>query len=358
MISNRRHFLGGAVAAFTFGLESAGLAASALPPIVQFATPVSGFIHPTASGLTGVAVAKGFLDAEFAGTGSSVQTQYLTGVGPAVNEGLANKRVDLGHEGGLTSIICRAGGIDIKIIIADTIPGSLYLAVRPDLPIQSFADLKGHLVGVTNGTYVHMSLLRLLAQAGVKEHDVRLIELSSADQLAAIAAGQIDAILTSNIGLELQARGQVKIVTVIANTDPRAHVFNSFVVRSDFADQYPEAVTRFTRGLVKAAHWASQDANRDEVLRIWSNSGVPASIIQQEFTGRPLRNEFHPLIDPFFVDQFRDGIAFCLEHRVIRKSIDVKDLFQPKFVDAAIEDLGLQGYWVPRPVSAVTTEQQ
>jgi sulfonate transport system substrate-binding protein len=251
MIASRRHFLGCTVAAFTFGFEPVGHTAGTLPPIVQFATPVSGFIHATTSGLTGVAVAKGFLDAEFAGTGTNVQTQYLTGVGPAVNEGLANKHVDIGHEGGLTSIICRAGGIDIKIIVADAIPGSLYLAVRPDLPVKSFADLNGHLVGVTNGTYLHMSLLRLLAQAGVGEHDVRLMELSSADQLAAIAARQIDAILTSNIGLELQARGQVKIVSVIANTDLQAHVFNSFVVRSDFADQYPDAMTRFVRGLVK-----------------------------------------------------------------------------------------------------------
>ncbi len=348
MLASRRHILGSTIAAFTFGFDFAGRAANALPPILQFATPVSGFIRPTASGLTGIAEAKGFLDAEFAGTGTTVQTQYLTGVGPAVNEGLANKRVDIGHEGGLTSIICRAGGIDIKVIVADTVPGSLYLAVRPDLPIDSFAALKGHLVGVTNGTYLHMSLLRLLAQAGLGEHDVRLIELSSADQLAAIAAGQIDAILTSNIGLELQSRGQVKIVSVIANTDPQAHVFNSFVVRADFADQYPDAVARFVRGLVKTAHWASQDENRSEVLQIWSSSGVPASVIDREFSGRPLRHEFHPPIDPFFVDQFRDGIAFCQEHHIIRRPIDTKDLFLPKFVDAAVETLGLQGYWPPR----------
>jgi sulfonate transport system substrate-binding protein len=340
----RSRILKGLLVVGLVALSSGAAFAEELPKTIRFAAFGSGYGKPFGTALLAIAHVKGFIADEFKGTPVELTFTYPTGTGPAINEGIASGQIDFAQYGGLPNIVGKANGLPTKIIArygATTIIG----VARNGVPISSIKDLKGKRVTVAKGTILHWAFLKALKENGLTVKDLKLVDLANPDQRAALAAGSVDAAISSSIILALRNQGIVKVFYRSTDIGRKAEGFGSILATEQFLSKYPEATARVVRGLVKAAYWLSKEENRAEAYRVWAQSGNPEAIFAEEFKGQALKNVFSPVIDAFFIDQYRDATAFSKEEGLIRKDIDLAKWFEPKYLDAALKDLGLEDYW-------------
>jgi sulfonate transport system substrate-binding protein len=233
---------------------------------------------------------------------------------------------------------------------------TIFGVARPDLPVRSFKDLKGKRVAVAKGTVLHWAFLKALEGNGLTLKDVTLLDLATADQLAALTAGSVDAVIGSSVLLSLRDKGLAKVFYSSHDIGPKAAGFGAITVTESFEQRYPEATQRVVRGLVRAAEWLGHEENREEALQIWTRSGVPYPALRDEYAGVALKDVFNPRIDEFFISQYRDAIAFSREQKLIRSGIDLQQWFLPRYVDQALDQLGLQRTWPRRDASGKPLE--
>jgi sulfonate transport system substrate-binding protein len=330
-------------------LTAASLPAGAedLPATIRFAGFGQGFGLPFGVGVLAIGQVKGFIAEEFKDTPVKLEWSYLTGTGPAINEGIANGQYDIAQYGGLPNIIGRANGLPTKILLSYGVT-IIFGVARKDLGIHSFKDLRGRRVAVAKGTIVHWALLKALEANGLSVRDVTVIDLKAADQLAALAAGSVDAAIGTSTLLAVRDQGLADIFYTSRDVGLRAAGFGAITVTEQFQSKYPEVTERIVRGLVRAAEWLSHDENREEALQIWAKSGTPYVALREEFDGLSLKEAFNPLLDDFFVNQYCDATAFSRSERLIRNDIDLNAWFAPRYLERALTALGLGTYWPRR----------
>jgi sulfonate transport system substrate-binding protein len=341
------------VTALFFGTARV-VAAEELPPAIRLGAVGSGYSQPFGTQLIAIAQVKGFVQAEFGDAPVKLEWNYFTGTGPAINEAIANGQLDFAEYGSIPSIIARANGVSTKIVLSGG-GTNIYGVVRTVLPIDSVKGLKGYRVTIQKATILHWSLLKALAANGLAERDITLLDLKTADQLAALAAGSADAAFGSSSILPLRDQGIVKVIYNSQHDDRRATGPSAFVVTEAFATKYPDATQRAVRGFIRAAYWLAQPENREEALQIWAKSGVPYTILKEEYANEALRDRMNPRLDDFFRGQYQDGIAFARQQNLIRKDIDLGQWVDTKYQDAALKSLGLADFWPDRNSDGVGT---
>jgi sulfonate transport system substrate-binding protein len=324
------------------------------PEKIRFGSFGSGFGQPYGTGLIAIAQLKGFVADEFKDQKVALEWTYYTGTGPAINEAIANGQLDFGHYGALPNIIGRANGLPTHIVLSYG-TGATFAVVRNGVNISSIRDLKGHRVSVAKATVIHLALLKALAENGLTDRDVTLVDLKDADQMAALAAGSVDAAFGTSSFLALRDQGLVKVIYSSNDGHPETGHFGGVLVTEDFEKKYPEATQRVVRGLVAAAHWAGQPENREEALRLWAKSGVSYQVLKEEFEGQDIRQQLDPRIDGYFLARYRDGIEFAKTQKLIRGDVDLAAWVVAKYQDAALQSLGLESYWPRRDTTGAAT---
>jgi sulfonate transport system substrate-binding protein len=337
------------LASLTLALCGLALANEAPPPVVHVAGQGNASGTPYGSAVIGVLKARHYLEDEFKSDGVKIEWQFPRGTGPAINEGLANGQIDFANYGGLPNIVGRGAGLATKVLASyGTSPA--YVIVRNGANIATLADLKGKKLAVSRGTILELSLSTLLGRAGLTQKDVQLFDLKSADQVTALSTGDIDAIVGLADLLALPERGLGKIIystKAKGHVDP-ANAFGSFVVTEAFAKKYPATTQRVVNAFVKAAHFASQEANRDELIRIWELTGTPRQALVNDYKDDVLGDRLSPLLDDFYVGNVQRGIAFAREQKLVRRTIDLGQWVDSSFINKAIKDLGYERDWTPR----------
>ncbi|MHB0766137.1 ABC transporter substrate-binding protein [Stutzerimonas sp. NM35] len=322
-------------------------AAEPSPTVIHFgvAQVGKGGVPFSNGGVAGLADQRKAIQAELEGQGIEVQWHYFKGAGPAVNEALANKQLDFATQGDLPAVVGKAGGLDTRLITADSLLSSTYLVVPSDSPAKSLEDLKGKKVALFKGTNLHLAILRALAHEGLSERDFRSLNMDFATMAAALASKDIDGAWFHQTAFDLEASGIGRIVydtrAVDASLTRQSHV----LVRGDFEHKHPEIVQKVVDALVKTAAWTSTDANRDEVYTLWANSGTAEQSLRAEQEGQSFQRRYSPRLDEFFIERYRTTVRESKELGLIRSDIDVARWVEPKYVNDAIERLGLQQLW-------------
>ncbi len=329
----------------------AGLAGTAAaeepPPVIRFGSVGFGFGQPYGTGLVGAAHSKGFVEAEFQGTPTKLEWTYFHATGPAINEAFANRQVDFAGYGGLPNIIGRAGGVPTRLLLAGN-STTVFAVARADLPIHAVKDLKGRKIAVQKATIIHFVLLKTLEANGLTEKDVSIVELKNADQLAALQSGAVDAAFGASFLLPLRDRGVVRVITSTKEGGPAVQTFGGLLVHEAFEKTYPEATAKVVRAFVKAAHWAGLEENREEALQVWARSGIPLESLRAEYEGAPVRDQINVLLDDYTLGRYAAGIDFARQQKLIRTDVDLARWTEPRYLNAALKELGLEGFWTER----------
>jgi sulfonate transport system substrate-binding protein len=293
-----------------------------------------------------IAHAQGLVEAEFKDNpGVRIDWSFFKGAGPAVNEALANDQLDFALHGDLPSIVGRSNGLRTKIVAANGVRANIYLAVRPSSGIERIEDLKGRKVAQFRGTNLQLATDKVLAAHGLTERDVRFISMDFATATAALASGDIDAAFGQADYLALEKQGVARVIYSTKGDNPAFTRHSHVHVTEKFEQAHPDLVARVVKALVKAAAWASDENNRDAVFETWAKSGIPAETFRADFDGQALKLRSTPLIDDFLIAAYRDQAERARQYRLLRAEVSIDDWFEPKYVEQAVKDLGLEDYW-------------
>nr|WP_137748030.1 ABC transporter substrate-binding protein [Acidovorax sp. NB1] len=337
-------------AAMVWGLSMGGAAAQTPEPlkVIRIGIATGGVgSDPVRHGGTSAALAytDGALEEEFKKDGVKVQWTFFKGAGPAVNEALVNKQLDFAWQGDLPSIVHRASDVKTRIILGSGVRGGLYLAVPPDSSIRRLEDLKGRKVAVFKGTNLHLAAVRALADKGLSERDVKLVNLDLPSADAALVSKDIDAAF-GYVGLfKLRDQGLAKVVWSAAEDSYKYTRQTALLVADDFAARHPQVVHRVVKTVVRYAHKYSDEDRRAELFAQWGKAEYPEKVWREDFIGQPLRVRLSPLLDPFLVARYKDAADEAHKLRLIRKKPEIDSWFDRRYLDAALKELKLEGYW-------------
>jgi sulfonate transport system substrate-binding protein len=325
-----------------------GTAQTAKPLTVRFGFANVGVDNRQFSGGSALAVAHAehYFEKELADS-PNVRIEYFffKGAGPAVNEAFANSQLDFASQGDLPQVVGRASGLKTRQLGANGAHGPMYLAVPAKSELRSVKELKGRKVSIFRGTNNHLAAVKVLAANGLTERDLQGINMDEASTNAALATGNIDAAF-GNFGLLLLERqGLVKIIYTTKGDNPAFERQGTLIADDGFVTRNPDVTQKIVTGFVKAAHWSSQEENRDAFFEISARSGRPASAYDGDFSRQTLKYRNSPLIDDYLLEQYRTQARQAKEYGLIRRDVSIDGWFDPQFVQAALKQLGLEHFW-------------
>jgi sulfonate transport system substrate-binding protein len=330
-------------ATLAFALPSAALAQDK-PKLIRISYSGAGTGGRPITGGTIISTAhqQGVLEKEFAKDGIKIQWTFNPGAGPATNEQLANGLADFAHHGDLPIIIGRSTGLRTRILFGYTRFGPAYITGPIDSPAKSLEDLKGKRLAVFKGTASQLALGRILKKHGLTERDFKTVSMDGDTLRAAIATKDVDGGFIAPF--DLQARGVGKVI-YDTGPDPDLTSLGVFWVSEDFERKYPDIVQRVVTTLIKVAAWSSDEKNRDAQYKLWANSGVSYYEYQKTYADVPLKWRLSPLLDEYFVENLKKSIQQAREFKLIRRDVDLNGWLAPQYLNAALKDLKLEGYW-------------
>lgn len=322
--------------------------AEEIPKVLRFGIPSVGAGSPPRlpSGWLSLAQSRQAIEKEFVKEGMKVEWVFFKGAGPAVNEALANGQLDLSGHGDLPSAIGRSAGLDTRLILVYSSRTDVYVLARADRPeIKGIADLKGKRIAFHKGTATQLAANRILEDHGLAEKDVRVLNMESPAAMAAFQAGNLDAIFGAFTLLRLQEQGVGRVIY-----DSRARPKNTtqayVLARLPFVEAHPETARRVVKALVGSAAWASKDENRDAVIKSWVSAGsISEAVFLKQYEGTPLGAVQSPLFDPFILGRIRQTRDDALKFKLIRKGYRTEDWVDTRYLDWALKELGLEGFW-------------
>ncbi|MFJ9990725.1 ABC transporter substrate-binding protein [Pseudomonas putida] len=332
-----RHLL---LAALCSVLPLAAQAAdSAKPEVIRIAVPDLGAgSKPSAGGVVDVLRDQQLLEKAFAQDGIRIDWRFFKGAGPAVNEALANGQADFAYLGDLAAIIGKSSGLDTHVLAAGVRGVKSYLGVVPGSGIRSLEDLKGKRVAVFRGTANQLSFASALASQGLSERDLKVINLDFNASNAALAAKQIDATWGLSNLLSLRDRGLVELPVNSRDLKGAGSTQSVLVGTGEFIRQHPDLVQRLVSTQQQAVNWLRDERNREAYLDLVSSTANwPRSVLSDDLAQENLAHYFDPRLDGEFVGLLQQGVDLAAKERLIRRSFQVSDWIDPRFIDTALQ---------------------
>lgn len=340
-----RRFLIAATAGLFFSAGLPALADVGKPVEIRLGVPGAGVGGKPKVGYSYVASAhlRGVLEEEFKKDGIKVKWIFFPGAGPALNEALANGKVDFGAgHGDLPAIVGRSTGLKTKLLFVAGRFGPVYFTVPADSSAKSLADLKGKTISVFKGTNAQLILGRLLRKYGFTEKDFRIISQDTYSAQTSLATGDIDGTITSPWTLEL--RGVAKRIIEIRK-DPNLNGPLSFWVTEDFEKKYPGVVQRVVTTLIKQDEWSSREANRDAQYKLWAQSGTPYLDYKKDWADADLKDRNSPYWDDYAINSLKKSVQQSIDFKLIRRPVTVDNWIEPKYLNTALKELHLENFW-------------
>lgn len=324
-------------------------ATAAQPEVIRIGVATAGGGDPiTWGGSPGsVARANNWLEEAFKPAGVRVEWLFFKGAGPAVNEALSNKQIDFAYQGDLPSVVGRANGLKTRILLASGARNNLYVVTPSDSALQSIDQLKDQRVSLFRGTNGHLVAINVLASRGLTERDIKGVNLDTGSAQAALVSHGVDAAFGGYEWFKVRDQGLAKVIYSTQGHDPSFTRQAALLVRDDFAKEHPAEVQQVVDVFVRAAHWSSDEKNRDALFRIWEKSGTPYASWQAEFKDQELRARNSPLADAFIVGRYQAVASDALKARLIRREVATDGWFDTSFLQAALKKQGLEHYWTP-----------
>lgn len=202
-----------------------------------------------------LAIEKGFFEEEL-----GVKVNIIEFQAGEIRNAMVAENIDFALLGSSSATIGIANGMDVELIWIHEILGDAErLVAKNGSNINTIQDLKGKSVATPFATTTHYSLLKALELNGISEKDITLYDMQMPDVYAAWQRGDIDAAYAWEPTLSnLLKDGK----TIISSKDLAAKgVFTSNVeiVRKEFAEKYPDIVTKYIKALNKAVNLYNQD---------------------------------------------------------------------------------------------------
>jgi taurine transport system substrate-binding protein len=214
-----------------------------LPPKVTIGTQLS--IKPEA-----IAVAEGWL-AEALGV--EVDIIHFD-AGRDIIAAMAAGTIDIGDAGSPPAALGIANGIPCQVFYVQSVVGEAdAMIVRGNLGIRDAQGLIGRKIAATFSSTAHYSLMKYLEVNNVNPSDVTIIDMRTGDILDAFLNGEIDGAYTWDPALTtMKNNGGVMLTSSREIADYGFPTMDLNIVRTEFAEKYPDVVSAYVRTMDRA----------------------------------------------------------------------------------------------------------
>jgi ABC-type nitrate/sulfonate/bicarbonate transport system substrate-binding protein len=219
-----------------------------------------------------------------------------------------------------------AHGLPLRIVA----PASLYasnhadslLLVKKDGPIQTAHDLNGKVLGGDFVTDVSVTATRAwMDDHGGDGKSLRPVELKQTEQVAALDAGRVDAVVLKPpyLTVALDA-GKFRVLGTPLDAIAPHFLLSCWVTTADFIAKNPAVVTGFAAALNEAARWtnAHEPATIDMVA---SFSGQDPAVL-----ARGIRSTSAETVA---LSDFQRPLDFAVKYGIIDHTFDLTGLLAP-----------------------------
>jgi sulfonate transport system substrate-binding protein len=289
-------------------------------------------------GVAGIAQEKGYFEEELEKIGYKIEYIPFAAAGPAVNEALAGKRIDLAIYADFPGLVLKSKDIDITLLGVTDKYFNATTIVQADSPIQSVQELKGKKIAFTKGTYMQKYFMEVLELNGLTEKDVEIINVVTTDATAALLNGNVDALIyvDSFVIPLLVNQSAREIDSTRQHPDLRAQLV--FVGIDSFIKENPDVPVAVIKALLKAKNFAKNDIN--EAFEIWTKSGLDEEGLTILYgTDSEQFESFFPIeIDQESIDKLTVTKSFLLDQELITNDFDIKEFVDRSYYEKAITE--------------------
>ncbi len=259
--------------------------------------------------------------------------------GQANDAAYISGRID--GQGSVTSsaVAMKANKKNLRIVLVeDTSRGADGILARNS--ITDIKDFKGKTIAVEQQGVSHFFLLQVLEKEGLRESDVKLVNISPDEAAAAYQTGKVEIAVTYSPFLN-QANSAIRDGRIIFDSSkmPTA-IADLYTFDADFIDKNPETVEAFVRGIFKGLDFLK--TNREEGLAIAAKSlGITPKELTEQLAGIQLVDlptNIEMLSNPqseLYILKPMDALAkFLKDQGKIKEKPDLVKVIEPKFAKA------------------------
>lgn len=285
------------------------------------------------SGLTGLAISKGYFDEEFSKLGIQFTATPFVKAGPAINSALASGDLEVGGIGDTPAISAKAGGADTVAIAVTPSGYPVHIVVPTGSSYQGLEDLKGKKVAVANGTFLQIVFEKILADNNLTANDFQVVNMAEVDAATAVAAGSIDAapVIAPKAG-QLVGDGTGRSIYSTRGHDTESST-SVYVARSAIAKGSPDALVAFFRAIKRAEQDVSKEGT-GLLRQTYIDGGLSDEVVDFAFPD-----------DSYYVTTFKtdeknleilqDNAKFMKDKGLVKADVDVSSWFDGSFYDKA-----------------------
>ncbi|WP_315769580.1 MULTISPECIES: ABC transporter substrate-binding protein [unclassified Bradyrhizobium] len=283
-------------------------------------------------------------DGKYANVKFEIEWQNFTS-GPPVTNGMMANKLQFGMMGDYPLIV---NGFTFEnnpesksrliAVAAYSLAGSGNgIVVHKDSPYYELSDLKGKLVSVPFGSAAHGMVLKALQDGGYPADFFQLVSQTPEVGSTNLQEKKIDAHADFVPFAELLPfRGFAR--KIFDGVQTNLPTFHGVVVRTDFAEKYPEVVVAYVKAVIAANQWLRQDPKAAaEKIQEWT--GINKEVVYI-FLGPGGNMTTDPTIKPALVDAAATDVK-VLQSLGRMKEFDPKTWVDDSYIRKAYAELKL-----------------
>jgi NitT/TauT family transport system substrate-binding protein len=283
-------------------------------------------------------------DGKYAGMKISLEWQNFTS-GPPVTNGMMANKLQFGAMGdyplvvnGFTFQSNPESKSQLIAVAAYNIHGSGNgVVVHKDSPYFELSDLRGKVLSVPFGSAAHGMVLKAMQDRGWGPDAIRLVSQTPEVGSTNLQEKKIDSHANFVPFAELLPhRGFAR--KIFDGVETSAPTWHGVVVRTDFAEKYPEIVVAYVKAVIEANAWVRADPKQAaEKIAAWT--GIDKEVVYI-FLGPGGIMTLDPTIKPALVQDAAED-AKVLQNLGRMKEFDTGRWVNDAYVRKAFAELGL-----------------
>jgi len=268
--------------------------------------------------------------------------------GPPVTNGMVAGKLQIGMMGDYPLLVNGATGQQNKgnetqlvaIIAYNAFGSGNGVVVHKDSPYYELADLKGKLVSVPFGSAAHGMMLQAMQERGWPANYWNLVSQSPEVGTTNLQEKKIDAHGDFVPFAELLPfRGFAR--KIFDGVETNLPTWHGVVVRTDFAEKYPEVVVAYFKALIAANQWLRDDPKlAAEKIQEWT--GINKEVVYI-FLGPSGNMTTDPTIKPALIDAAETDVK-VLQNLGRMKEFDPKKWVDDSYIRKAFAEMGVMEY--------------
>lgn len=205
---------------------------------------------------------------------------------------------------------------------------SVVAGPRTGIKANDFKALKGRRIGLPRGTGAEGYLLGLLAENGMKDADVTLINVKPSDQATALRQGDVDAIAAWEPWATTAVERVPGAVRVVSGGCESCYDPGSILTSRDVIAQKAEALRRFMVAFAEAEQWLRTHFDEAAEINMRWVTGTDADIMKAAIR----RSHYDLRVSRNTLDGYdRKAIPMLVADKRMAKSVPAASVVDPQF---------------------------